>query len=119
VYVDITKKTKVPRAFNSALSVSATEFGDPEAQIPPFASQEETSPLLPRKINPDAAINYRSITLPSSSALTRQRKSSEKKKKPKEFFEASTLATNLYSDGRLQSVTQVPEIRLSDPEMDI
>jgi hypothetical protein len=97
--------------------MSATEFEDVEAQIQPEPSGSEETPLLHSKINPNSAIYYRQITLPSSSAMTRQRKPSEKKKR-KEFFEASQLATDLYADQK-QIPVQVPEIRLPDAQADV
>jgi hypothetical protein len=118
VYVDVAKKTRVTRTMASTLSVTSTNKDDVESQQDAITFEEST-PLLHGKVNPNSAIHFRPITLPSSSNFARQRKGSEKRKKPKEFFEASQLATDMFADNRVRHLTHVPELRLSAPQVDI
>jgi hypothetical protein len=119
VYVDVAKKTRVSRTFASTLSVTSTNKDDLESQTQDVIITDESTPLLHGKVNPNSAIHFRPITLPSSSNFSRQRKGSEKKKKTKEFFEASQLATDMFADNRVRHLTVVPELRLAAPQVDI
>jgi hypothetical protein len=117
VYVDISKKTPVTRTWPSALSINTTSVNDAEAVALEIVVEESTPLLHGKKVNPNSAIPYRQITLPSSNSFHRQRKPSEKRKR-KEFFPASQLATDMFADNRVKNL-EIPEIRLSDPEMDL
>ncbi len=66
--------------------------------------EDENTPLIQNGLNPNSAIHYRSIKLPSS-LLNRERKFSDRKI-GKELFDASELATDIYADTRVAALME-------------
>ena len=130
-------KTRVPR---SRSSLSREESFNSIDRYPGntshLASHErdcsevanENQPLLSKPVNPNSALAYRPIKLPSSSLMSPKQSKSCKKAK-KQFYSPSVLATDLYSTesegtpqglGTHESDTLLlPELHLSKASLDL
>lgn len=135
-------KTRVARRHNNSVTRedSLNIFSSNEniaVQSPEFDSDNdecehnENQPLLSKPVNPNSALAYRSIKLPSSSLMPASPKQSRPDKKTKKtLFTAHELTSDLYSTGSPSEGTpyqfalqdadaSLPELQLTNASLDL